>query len=383
MPVFNVSNAPSRLNMAPELKEQLAKHKELYQGSRLDAQTDETGNEEQTGRRTAKKARDAYSASSKKLDNLWNSHTGGVDEQFISGPITNAQVKAREFTTDSDDRYLGEGGYASASTYFTDEYNQEVRWDNQTLAYLGANPEMKLLIKAEVVRKDQSTGIRAAMIRQATNLLSLIGVLGEFGSKNELDMISRMDHPNIIKALDGSKKSILLENGGAAFDAQNFSLDEILGVYCQVFSAVVHVTGNGVFHNDVREGNVTVDKHGHATLLDFNVATDIHNDDTKAPLSNVITLLQSFRSSVRKFDHLPSSENWALVEKIFDTIPKMEDPDLTAQGLIAVLQELTDDFSAINANIDAVTRKWVQGLSPPTVNSPPADESDPTFLGYA
>ena len=61
---------------------------------------------------------------------------------------------------------------------------------------------MKLLIKAEVVRKDQLTGIDAAVRRQATNLLSWIGVLGETGSDNEFNMITRMDHPSIVKALD-------------------------------------------------------------------------------------------------------------------------------------------------------------------------------------
>ncbi len=365
MPVFNVNNTPSRINMPTELKEHLAKHKELYQGSRIDAQTDETGTEEQTETHTGKKARDTYSVSSKKLDHLWSTHTDGEDEQFISGPITHAEVKARAFTTDSDDRYLGEGGYATASSYFTDEYNQQAHWDDQTQDYLNANPEMKLLIKAEVVRKDQLTGIDAAVRRQATNLLSWIGVFGETGSDNEFNMITRMDHPSIVKALDYSEKSIWLENSGAAFDPQKFSPDEILGVY-----------------NNVGESNITVDKHGRAILLDFNVATDMHADATKHPFSNYISLLKSFRSSVQKFDHPPSQETRALVEKILDSIPKLEDTELTSQRAADVMSGVNADFSAINANIDAVTRKWIAGLSPPHLSSPPADESDPTFLGY-
>jgi hypothetical protein len=368
--------------MPTELKEHLAKHKELYQGSRIDAQTDETGTEEQTERYTGKKARDTYSVSSKKLDHLWSMHTDGEDEQFISGPITNAEVKARAFTTDSDDRYVGQGGYATVSSYFTDEYNQKADWDDQTQDYLNANPEMKLLIKAEVVRKDQLPGIDAAVRRHATNLLSWIGVLGNTGSDNEFNMITRMDHPSIVKALDYSEKSIWLENSGAVFDPQKFSPDEILGVYCQVFSAVKHVTSSETYHNNVGESNITVDKHGRATLLDFNVATDMRADATKHPFSNYISLLKSFRSSVQKFDYPPSQVTRALVEKILDSIPKLEDSELTAQKLLDVMSGVNADFSAINANIDAVTRKWISGLSPPHLSSPPADESDPTFLGY-
>jgi len=60
----------------------------------------------------------------------------------------------------------------------------------------------------------------------------------------------------------------------------------------------------------------------------------------------------------------------------------LEDSELTAQKLLDVMSGVNADFSAINANIDAVTRKWISGLSPPHLSSPPADESDPTFLGY-
>lgn len=100
--------------------------------------------------------------------------------------------------------------------------------------------------------------------------------------QDELDLISRFDHPNIIKLFrvteDQDKLYIVMENWG------KFSLDEFVykklldksmfkSIFGQLCDALVYLHKHNVFHRDIKLSNIMI-RDGIVCLLDFGLASN-------------------------------------------------------------------------------------------------------------
>ena len=100
--------------------------------------------------------------------------------------------------------------------------------------------------------------------------------------QTELDLISKLDHPCIIKLLrvteDNEKLYIVTENWGK-YNMDGYLAEgklkrsEFKNVFCQLTEAIGYLHNNNVFHRDIKLSNIMM-KEGKICLLDFGLASN-------------------------------------------------------------------------------------------------------------
>jgi serine/threonine-protein kinase len=99
----------------------------------------------------------------------------------------------------------------------------------------------------------------------------------------EFEAAKKLNHPAIAKVYDCRlKKSwfkvrgveLLLEyvEGKTLDEIEAPQMSQLLLVFCQVASAMTHMHRRGVFHGDLKPGNVMLTKNGQVKLIDFGTA---------------------------------------------------------------------------------------------------------------
>ena len=111
---------------------------------------------------------------------------------------------------------------------------------------------------------------------------------------NEVNALSKVDHPNILKLIDYSNnKSVITEHNNVidvCFIAVEYAengqlLDYIFSTGCfseplaryffyQLISALDHITAKGLSHQDIKPDNIMLDKDFNIKLADFGLATE-------------------------------------------------------------------------------------------------------------
>ncbi len=107
--------------------------------------------------------------------------------------------------------------------------------------------------------------------------------------RREMSILSRLEHPHIIRyyggsihndqlfyameALEGGTIKDLLERFGA------MSWQEVASIGRQVSSALQHAHNHGIIHRDLKPGNLFLDSSGQIKLGDFGIARDTHSAD--------------------------------------------------------------------------------------------------------
>lgn len=100
--------------------------------------------------------------------------------------------------------------------------------------------------------------------------------------RNERQTLAVLDHPNIVKLLDGGATSdgllylVMDYVEGVPIsdycDARRLSIDERLALFRTVCAAVHYAHQNLVVHRDLKPGNILVNSNGTPKLLDFGIA---------------------------------------------------------------------------------------------------------------
>jgi serine/threonine-protein kinase len=98
----------------------------------------------------------------------------------------------------------------------------------------------------------------------------------------ERQILANLDHPGIARFLDAGTAEddrpyfVMEYVDGERLDdyckTQALSIEERLGLFCEICSAVHHAHQNLVVHRDLKPGNVLVTESGRPKLLDFGIA---------------------------------------------------------------------------------------------------------------
>lgn len=117
--------------------------------------------------------------------------------------------------------------------------------------------------------------------------------------EKEYNILSRLDHPNIVKVIDFSNSSPYLvieyingENALLAYGNNSAPLDERYAILLQLHDAIKYLHLNHFIHRDIKPSNIIIEKHTkRAVLVDFETAreaqvldnTRIHSGDFSPP----------------------------------------------------------------------------------------------------
>lgn len=112
--------------------------------------------------------------------------------------------------------------------------------------------------------------------------------------RNERQTLASLDHPNIVKLLDGGSTPeglpflVMDYVEGCPIDdycdLHKLCVDERLQVFCRVCEAVHYAHQRGVIHRDLKPGNILVTAGGTPKLLDFGIAKVLNPEPSSQPL---------------------------------------------------------------------------------------------------
>lgn len=144
----------------------------------------------------------------------------------------------------------------------------------------------------------------------------------------EAEVLGRLDHPRIVKRLDGplavgTRQGLLMSDAGLETLADRIRLEgkatiEQLERYgLDLFDAVAHLESKGVFHRDIKPSNLAVKpdpgtRKPHLTLFDFSLAEE--------PLTNIRSgskpYLDPYLVPSRQYDS--AAERFAIAATLFE-----------------------------------------------------------------
>ena len=105
--------------------------------------------------------------------------------------------------------------------------------------------------------------------------------------EKEYNILSKLDHPNIVKVIDFSNSPPYLvleyingENALAAYKNRSVPLDESYALLLQLHDAIKYLHFNSFIHRDIKPSNIIIEKHTkRVVLVDFETARNINVED--------------------------------------------------------------------------------------------------------
>jgi serine/threonine-protein kinase len=138
-------------------------------------------------------------------------------------------------------------------------------------------------------RSDSCNGAKVAL--KLPRAICGVGMLA--GMQRERDILSALQHPHIAKLHEagtdqrGQPYLALQHVEGSRIDVhcrrERLGLPARVALFLQIVDAVRHAHAQQIIHRDLKPSNVLIDARGEAMLLDFGIATLLHEFDIPLP----------------------------------------------------------------------------------------------------
>jgi len=167
----------------------------------------------------------------------------------------------------------------------------------------------------------------------------------------ERQILAKLQHPHISRLLDGGttpggQPYLVMEYAaGQAIDtwcaARQLGLEGRLSLMQMVCEAVAYAHRQLVIHCDIKPGNVLIDDHGHAMLLDFGIARLEGGGPEDNPASPAMT--PGFASPEQKAGEPPgmASDIYSLGRLLAELLKPLPDPQPRRHELDAIVARAT------------------------------------------
>jgi len=218
-----------------------------------------------------------------------------LDEPALSSKIAAPEVELANTAEAFPEREPGPGDLsATATSAEPDDPMIGRKFGSYRLAKRVGKGGMAVVYLAERADDEYHTQVAIKVVQPGLDSHDL---LTRF--RNERQTLASLDHPNIVKLLDGGSTP-----DGVPFlvmdyvkgcpiddycDRHRFSVDERLQVFSKVCEAVQYAHQKGVIHRDIKPGNILVTGDGIPKLLDFGIAKVLNAE----PLSQKLLATQT------------------------------------------------------------------------------------------
>src|SRR5947208_6389250 len=150
--------------------------------------------------------------------------------------------------------------------------------------------------------------------------------------RNERQTLAKLDHPNIVKLLDGGSTEeglpylVMDYVDGLPIDQycdeRKLSTDERLRLFCQVCAAVECAHQNFVIHRDLKPSNILVTPEGIPKLLDFGISKVLHPESKLLTQSATRRMTPAYASpeQVRSEQITPATDIYSLGVVLYELL---------------------------------------------------------------
>ncbi len=194
---------------------------------------------------------------------------------------------------------------------------------------LGRKVVIKENLPAMVVFRDTTSGMVRPQAETGEDADTFWWSMENF--IREADTLAALDHPGIVSVLrkfeaNGTAYFVMPHVEGVALDAmqkrrrekgQSFGDDELKGLLEHVLDALGYLHGRGIYHRDIKPGNILVTKEGVPILIDFGSARQRLSERS-------MTVIES--AGYTPFEQLESRGNvgpWSDLYSLGATVVKM------------------------------------------------------------
>ncbi|XP_015758682.1 PREDICTED: serine/threonine-protein kinase STK11-like [Acropora digitifera] len=255
----------------------------------------------------------------------------------------------------------------------------------------GSYGRVKEMLDTENLRRCAVKIMKKRKLRRIPN--------GEQNVQREIQLLKRLDHPNIIKLFDviyddvKQKMYMIMEYCVGELqemldstEKKMFPIWQAHGYFCQILDGLEYLHSQGIVHKDIKPGNLLLATDGTLKISDFGVAEVIF-------ISFALSIFEMFASRVRfnittgKYPF--EGEN---IYKLFENIGKGEFtvPEGVSDSLASLLKGMLDANPVNRLTIQKIRHhRWVcknHHRNCPGVPIPPLTEGDAlrslTVLAY-
>ncbi|MBK7392040.1 MAG: serine/threonine protein kinase [Chloracidobacterium sp.] len=189
--------------------------------------------------------------------------------------------------------------------------------------------------------------------------------------EQEREVLAALNHPNIARLLDGGTTAdglpfLVMEYvEGSPLDdfceQTALNIDERLGLFRKICSAVAYAHQNLIVHRDLKPSNIIVDNDGEPKLLDFGIAKLLTPDSAGQTTETGFRLLTPEYASpeqIRGERVTTTSDIYSLGVLLYELLTGRKPYQITSRNAVEIMRVVCETAPERPSSVVPVSRSW-------------------------